>query len=128
MDALVYAAGAEAITGLDFEQLEQPVSTLERMGAALDTAYDSPLAPQRAKRPSKTLEAGVTAGFSMQTYCRCAHFCKPEQIGRARRLAAPNPTLSCALVPICPAISRFIPIPQTPCPRHSSICRWLKSL
>jgi hypothetical protein len=45
LDALIYAAGAEAITGLDLEQLEQLVTTLERMGAALDTACDSPLAP-----------------------------------------------------------------------------------
>lgn len=45
MDALVYAAGAEALTGLDLQQLEQLVGALEHMGAALDTACDSPLSP-----------------------------------------------------------------------------------
>lgn len=45
MDALVYAAGAEALTGLTLDELEQMVGTLEGMGAALDIACDSPLAP-----------------------------------------------------------------------------------
>jgi hypothetical protein len=43
--AFVYAAGCEAITGLDIDQLEQLVAKLARMGAALDAACDSPAAP-----------------------------------------------------------------------------------
>lgn len=45
LDALVYEAGATALTGLPLEQLERVVATLERMGTMLDTACDSPLAP-----------------------------------------------------------------------------------
>lgn len=45
LDAQVYAGGAEALTGLALEQLERLVGVLERMGSALDTACDSPLAP-----------------------------------------------------------------------------------
>jgi hypothetical protein len=45
LDNFVYAAGCEAITGLDVAQLEQLVAALTRQGAALDTACDPPGAP-----------------------------------------------------------------------------------
>lgn len=45
LDAFVYNAGAEAITSLDLEQLEQLVSRLEHLGAAIDAACDPPGAP-----------------------------------------------------------------------------------
>jgi hypothetical protein len=45
LDNFVYAAGCEAITGLDIAQLEQLVARLARQGAALDAACDSPVSP-----------------------------------------------------------------------------------
>lgn len=45
LDAFIYNAGAEAITSLDLDQLEQLVGRLERLGAALDTACDPAGAP-----------------------------------------------------------------------------------
>ncbi|AGG89883.1 hypothetical protein [Rhodanobacter denitrificans] len=45
LDAFVYNAGAEAITSLDLEQLEQLVGRLEHLGAALDAACDPPGSP-----------------------------------------------------------------------------------
>lgn len=45
LDNYVYAAGCEAITGLDIAQLEQLVTRLARQGAALDAACDSPGSP-----------------------------------------------------------------------------------
>lgn len=38
--SLVYAAGAVALTGLDLDQLEHVVATLQHLGLALDTACD----------------------------------------------------------------------------------------
>jgi len=43
--ALVYAAGAVALTGLALDQLEQVVSTLQNMGAAIDTVCDAANCP-----------------------------------------------------------------------------------
>lgn len=40
MAALVYAAGAVALTGLALDQLEQVVTTLQHMGVAIDTVCD----------------------------------------------------------------------------------------
>lgn len=45
LDNFVYAAGCEAITGLDVEKLEQLVAKLARLGAALDSACDAAGAP-----------------------------------------------------------------------------------
>lgn len=45
LDAFVYNAGAEAITSLDLDQLEQLVGRLEHLGAALDAACDPPGGP-----------------------------------------------------------------------------------
>lgn len=45
LDNFVYAAGCEAITGLDIDQLEQLVARLARLGAALDAACDPPGSP-----------------------------------------------------------------------------------
>lgn len=45
LDAFVYGADREALTGLDLDQLEQLVGKLARMGASLDAACDSATAP-----------------------------------------------------------------------------------
>lgn len=45
LDAFVYGADREAVTGLDLDQLEQLVAKLASMGVALDAACDSASAP-----------------------------------------------------------------------------------
>lgn len=47
LDAFVYRAGHEALTGLDIEQLEQLVALLQKMGSAIECACDPPLPPAR---------------------------------------------------------------------------------